>query len=216
MGTKLKLPPGYSLVWSGQYENMQEMKERMKIILPATLLIILLMLYMNTKSWIKTGILIGSAPFSAAGAIWLLYLLDYNMSVAVWAGIIALVGLDMETSVFMLLYLDIAYYDRVKQGKMRTFDDLKEAVIEGSVRRIRPKIMTDATNFLGFMPILWTSGAGGDMMKRIAAPMVGGLATSLLLELLVYPAIYFIWKWNYEMKQGTVDVSKLDIRVMEG
>ena len=216
VGTKLKLPPGYSLVWSGQYENMQEMKERMRIILPATLLIILLLLYMNTKSWIKTGILIGSAPISAAGAIWLLYLLDYNMSVAVWVGIIALVGLDMETSVFMLLYLDIAYYDRVKQGKMRTFDDLKAAVIEGSVRRIRPKIMTDATNFLGFMPILWTSGAGGDMMKRIAAPMVGGLATSLLLELLVYPAIYFIWKWNYEMKQGTVDVSRLDLRAMEG
>ncbi|MDX6768786.1 MAG: CusA/CzcA family heavy metal efflux RND transporter [Elusimicrobiota bacterium] len=213
---KLRLPPGYSLVWSGQYENMQEMKERMALILPMTLLIILLMLFMNTKSWIKTAILIGSAPFSAAGAIWLLYLLDYNMSVAVWAGIIALVGLDMETSVFMLLYLDIAYHDRIKEGKMRTFDDLKEAVIEGSVRRIRPKIMTDATNFLGFMPILWTSGTGGDMMKRIAAPMVGGLATSLLLELLVYPAIYFIWKWNYEMKQGTVDVSKLDISAMEG
>jgi Cu(I)/Ag(I) efflux system membrane protein CusA/SilA len=200
---KVRLPAGYSLVWSGQYENMQEMRERMALILPATLLLILLLLYLNTGSWVKTGILIASTPFSAAGAVWLLWLLDYNMSVAVWAGIIALIGLDMETSVFMLLYLDLAYDERVKAGKMRGFDDLKEAVLEGSVRRIRPKIMTDATNFLGFMPLLWTAGTGADMMKRIAAPMVGGLATSLLLELLVYPAVYFIWKWEFEMKRAS-------------
>ncbi len=213
---KLKLPPGYALSWSGQYENMQAMMERMVIVLPATILIIILLLYLNTRSWVKTGIVLTAVPFSAIGAVWLLWGLDYNLSVAVWAGIIALLGLDAETGVFMLLYLDLAYHDRVKDGRMKTFDDLKEAVLHGSVRRIRPKVMTVATNFLGFLPILWAAGTGADMMKRIAAPMLGGLFTSFLLELLVYPAIYFIWKWNYEMKQGTVDVSKLDLRAMEG
>jgi copper/silver efflux system protein len=213
---KLKLPPGYSMTWSGQYENMQAMMERMIIVLPATLIIILLLLYLNTRSWVKTAIVLTAVPFSAIGAIWLLWALDYNLSVAVWAGIIALLGLDAETGVFMLLYLDLAYHERVKEGRMKTFDDLKEAVLHGSVRRIRPKVMTVATNFLGFLPILWTTGTGADMMKRIAAPMLGGLFTSFLLELLVYPAIYFIWKWNYEMKHGTVDVSQLEISAMEG
>jgi copper/silver efflux system protein len=213
---KLKLPPGYSLSWSGQYENMQAMMERMVIVLPATLFIIIFLLYLNTRSWVKTGIVLTAVPFSAIGAVWLLWALDYNLSVAVWAGIIALLGLDAETGVFMLLYLDLAYHDRVKEGRMKTFDDLKEAVLHGSVRRIRPKVMTVATNFLGFMPILWATGTGADMMKRIAAPMLGGLFTSFLLELLVYPAIYFIWKWDYEMKHGTVDVSKLEISAMEG
>ncbi len=213
---KLKLPPGYSLSWSGQYENMQAMMERMVIVLPATLFIIIFLLYLNTRSWVKTGIVLTAVPFSAIGAVWLLWALDYNLSVAVWAGIIALLGLDAETGVFMLLYLDLAYHDRVKEGRMKTFDDLREAVLHGSVRRIRPKVMTVATNFLGFLPILWATGTGADMMKRIAAPMLGGLFTSFLLELLVYPAIYFIWKWEYEMKRGTVDVSKLDLQAMEG
>ncbi|MBI4375892.1 MAG: efflux RND transporter permease subunit [Elusimicrobia bacterium] len=196
---KLRLPPGYALTWSGQYENLREMRERMAVVLPATLLIILFLLYLNTRSWVKTAIVLTAVPFSAIGAIWLLWALDYNMSVAVWAGIIALLGLDAETGVFMLLYLDLAYDERVKEGRMRSFDDLREAVVHGSVRRIRPKVMTVATNFLGLLPILWTAGTGADMMKRIAAPMVGGLFTSFALELLVYPAIYFIWKWNYEM-----------------
>ncbi|MEK6543436.1 MAG: efflux RND transporter permease subunit, partial [Elusimicrobiota bacterium] len=212
----LELPAGYSLVWSGQYENMQAMKEKMMIVVPVTLFIIVILLFLNTRSWVKTGIVLTAVPFSAIGAIWLLWALDYNLSVAVWAGIIALLGLDAETGVFMLLYLDLAYHDRVKEGRMRTFEDLKEAVIHGSVRRIRPKVMTVATNFLGFLPILWATGSGADVMKRIAAPMLGGLSTSFILELLVYPAIYFIWKWNYEMKQGTVDVSQFDIQAMKG
>ena len=142
--------------------------------------------------------------------------LDYNMSTAVWAGMIALLGLAAETGVFMLLYLDLAYHERVQQGKMRTFDDLKEAVIRGSVYRIRPKVMTVATNFLGFLPIMWATGTGSDLIKRLSAPMIGGLFTSFALALIVYPAIYFVWKWRFEMKYGTVDVSKLDIRAMEG
>ncbi len=198
---KLSLKPGYSLVWSGQYESMMAVKQKLMVVVPLTLFIIVVLLYMSTKSLVKTGIVLLAVPFSAVGAIWLLWALDYNMSTAVWAGIIALLGLDAETGVFMLLYLDMAYDERVKEGRMKTFDDLKEAVVHGSVRRIRPKVMTVATNFLGFLPILWAAGAGSDVMKRIAAPMVGGLFTSFILELLVYPAIYFIWKWRYEMKR---------------
>ena len=173
----------------------------MALVLPLTLFIIILLLYLSTKSLVKTGIVLTAVPFSAIGAIWLLWALDYNMSIAVWAGIIALLGLDAETGVFMLLYLDMAYQERLQEGKMKTSDDLKEAVIHGSVRRIRPKVMTVATNFLGFIPIMWAAGTGSDVMKRIAAPMVGGLFSSFLLELLVYPAIYFIWKWNHEMNR---------------
>lgn len=213
---KLTLKPGYSLVWSGQYESMQAVKQRLMVVVPLTLFIIVLLLYLSTKSMVKTGIVLMAVPFSAIGAVWLLWALGYNMSTAVWAGVIALLGLDAETGVFMLLYLDLAYHDRARQGKMKTFDDLKAAVIHGSVRRIRPKVMTVATNFLGFIPILWASGTGSDVMKRIAAPMVGGLFTSFLLELLVYPAVYFIWKWRYEMKHGTVDVSQLDLKPMQG
>jgi copper/silver efflux system protein len=191
---KLDLPAGYSLVWSGQYENMQEMRDRMLLVLPVTMLIIVILLFMSTGSWVKTGIVLTAVPFSAVGAVWLLWALDYNMSAAVWAGIIALLGLDAETGVFMLLYLDMAYEERVKAGRMRTAADLQEAVVHGAVRRIRPKVMMVATNFLGFLPIMWAAGTGADVMKRVAAPMVGGLATSFVLELLVYPAIYFIWK----------------------
>jgi copper/silver efflux system protein len=206
---QLKLKPGYSLVWSGQYESMEAVRNRLMVVVPLTLIIIVFLLYMSTKSMVKTGIVLLAVPFSAVGAIWLLWALGYNMSTAVWAGIIALLGLDAETGVFMLLYLDMAYNERAREGKMKTFDDLKEAIIHGSVRRIRPKVMTVATNFLGFLPILWASGTGSDVMKRITAPMVGGLFTSFLLELLVYPAVYFIWKWRYEMKHGTVDIGRL-------
>jgi len=208
---KLALKPGYALVWSGQYEQLESMKRRMAVVVPLTLFIILLLLYMSTRSGVKTAIVLTAVPFSAIGAFWTLWLLDYNMSAAVWAGVIALLGLDAETGVFMLLYLDLAYNDRVREGRMKTSEDLKEAIVHGSVRRIRPKVMTVMTNFLGFMPIMWSGGLGADMMKRVAAPMVGGLFTSFILELLVYPAIYFIWKWRYELKQGTVDVSALPI-----
>jgi Cu(I)/Ag(I) efflux system membrane protein CusA/SilA len=204
---QLQLPPGYSLVWSGQYENMLRVKARLKVIVPVTLFLIFVILYMNTKSAVKATIVMLAVPFSAIGAIWLLYALGYNVSGAVWVGIIALLGLDAETGVFMLLFLDLAYYERVRAGTMKTFEDLTEAVVYGAVKRIRPKMMTVSTTFIGLMPIMWSVGTGADMMKRVAAPLVGGLTTSFILELLVYPAVYTIWKWRFEMKHGTADVS---------
>ncbi|MBI4396578.1 MAG: efflux RND transporter permease subunit, partial [Elusimicrobia bacterium] len=208
---KLTLPTGYSLVWSGQYENMLRVRERLKIVVPITIFLIFLLLYMNTKSTFKAGIVMLAVPFSIVGAVWYMYFLGYNISIAVWVGMIALMGLDAETGVFMLLFLDLAYYERVRQGKMRTYADLEEAIIHGAVKRIRPKMMTVGTTFMALLPIMWSIGTGADMMKRVAAPMVGGVFTSFLMELLVYPPIYAIWKWRYEMKHGTVDVSQLPL-----
>jgi len=141
-------------------------------------------------------------PFSLVGAVWLLFALGYNVSIAVWVGMIALMGLDAETGVFMLLFLDLAYEERVRLGLMRNEADLTEAIIHGAVRRVRPKMMTVAAAFMGLLPVMWATGTGADVMKRVAAPMVGGLFTSFALELLVYPAIYAIWKWRFEMKRG--------------
>ena len=196
----LKLPQGYALIWSGQYENMIRVQERLKVILPLTLFIISLLLYMNTKSWVKTGIVLLAVPFSLIGAVWLLWALHYNISIAVWVGMIALMGLDAETGVFMLLFLDLSYNSAVQRGKMKTDQDLQEAIVHGAVKRVRPKMMTVMAAFMGLIPIMWSTGAGSDMMKRIAAPMIGGLATSFILELLVYPVIYAIWKRRFEIK----------------
>jgi Cu(I)/Ag(I) efflux system membrane protein CusA/SilA len=191
---QVKLPPGYSLTWSGQYENMLRVKERLKLILPITLVLIFGLLYANTRSAFKAGIVMLAVPFSAIGAFWLLWGLDYNMSIAVWVGLIALMGLDAETGVFMLLFLDLSHDEAQNKGRLRTDSDLIEAIIHGAVKRVRPKAMTVAAAFMGLLPIMWSTGSGADLMKRIAAPMVGGLATSFLLELLVYPAIYYLWK----------------------
>ncbi|MEI6473016.1 MAG: efflux RND transporter permease subunit, partial [Holophagaceae bacterium] len=190
----LKLPPGYSLTWSGQYENMIRVKERLKVILPITLVLIFGLLYANTRSAFKAGLVMLAVPFSAIGAFWLLWGLDYNMSIAVWVGLIALMGLDAETGVFMLLFLDLSHDEAQRKGRLNTDGDLVEAIIHGAVKRVRPKAMTVAAAFMGLLPIMWSTGSGADLMKRIAAPMVGGLATSFLLELLVYPAIYYLWK----------------------
>jgi Cu(I)/Ag(I) efflux system membrane protein CusA/SilA len=200
---QLVLPKGYHLIWSGQYENMIRVRQRLKIVVPLTLFVIALLLYMNTGSAVKAGIVMLAVPFSLIGAVWLLYALGYNTSIAVWVGMIALMGLDAETGVFMLLFLDLTYDERVREGRMRTRDDLEEAIVHGAVKRIRPKMMTVAAAFTGLLPIMWSTGAGADMMKRIAAPMVGGLGTSFLLELLVYPTIYSIWKGRFEMRPGT-------------
>jgi len=197
---ELKMPEGYALIWSGQYENMLRVKERLKVVLPLTIFIICVLLYLNTKSMVKTAIVLLAVPFSLIGAVWLLWILGYNVSIAVWVGMIALMGLDAETGVFMLLFLDLSYKDAVQKGKMKTQQDLEEAIVHGAVKRVRPKMMTVMAAFMGLLPIMWSIGTGADMMKRIAAPMVGGLATSFILELLVYPVIYFIWKWNFEMK----------------
>jgi Cu(I)/Ag(I) efflux system membrane protein CusA/SilA len=191
---KLSLPEGYSLVWSGQYENMLRVRERLKVVLPITIFLIFMLLYMNTKSAVKASIVMLAVPFSLIGAVWYLYLLDYNISIAVWVGMIALMGLDAETGVFMLLFLDLSYDDAVRKGLMRNENDLTEAIIHGAVKRVRPKMMTVCAAFMGLLPIMWSTGTGADMMKRVAAPMVGGLLTSFILELLVYPVVYSLWK----------------------
>jgi Cu(I)/Ag(I) efflux system membrane protein CusA/SilA len=197
---KVALEPGYSLEWSGQYENMLRVRERLKIVVPVTIFLIFFLLYMNTHSAWKALIVMLAVPFSIVGAVWLMYLLDYNVSIAAWVGMIALMGLDAETGVFMLLFLDLAYEEAKREGKLRSMRDQHEAIIHGAVKRVRPKIMTVSAAFMGLMPIMWSAGTGADVMKRVAAPMVGGLVTSFLLELLVYPAIYVLWKWRTEVK----------------
>jgi Cu(I)/Ag(I) efflux system membrane protein CusA/SilA len=198
---KVKLPPGYAISWSGQYEAAQRVKQRLLLVVPLTLFLIFLLLYMNTRSIPKTLLIILAVPFSAVGAIWFLYLLGYNMSIAVWVGLIALLGVDAETGIFMLLYLDLAYAQAKTEGRLKSREQLHLAIIDGAAKRIRPKFMTVATLLLGLIPIMWASGTGADVMKRIAAPMIGGVFTSFLLELMVYPAIYEIWKWNSEVKK---------------
>ncbi len=193
---QLTLPQGYVLSWSGQYENMLRVRERLMVVVPLTLFLICMLLYMNTKSLVKTGIVLLAVPFSLIGAVWLLCALNYNISIAVWVGMIALMGLDAETGIFMLLFLDLAYHEAIQKGQMRTERDLEEAIVHGAVKRVRPKLMTVMAAFMGLLPIMWATGSGSDLMKRIAAPMVGGLATSFLMELLVYPAIYAVWKWR--------------------
>ena len=197
---RVQLPPGYALLWAGQFEYQLRAKETLKVVVPFTLLLIFLLLYLNTKSVAKTLIILAAVPFSAVGAIWLLYLLDYNVSVAVWVGLIALLGVDAETGMFMLLYLDLAYQERREKGQVRSWEDVKQAVIFGAVRRLRPKVMTVGVMFAGLLPIMWSAGTGADVMKRIAAPVIGGIFTSFILELLVYPAIFALWKWRAEVK----------------
>jgi copper/silver efflux system protein len=201
VGEKIKLPAGYALEWSGQYEAMERVKKRLFVVLPLTIFLIMMLLYMNTKSGVKTALILLAVPFSAVGAIWLLYLLGYNMSIGVWVGLIALMGVDAETAVFMLLYLDLAYEQAKKEGRMGSLRDLQEAIMHGAVKRIRPKFMTVACMFTGLLPIMWSAGTGADVMKRIAAPMIGGIFTSFILELVVYPAIYEVWKWHFEVKK---------------
>ncbi len=191
---KLPPTPGYTLGWSGQFENMTRVRQRMKLVVPVTLVLIFLLLYANTKSSWKALIVMLAVPFSLVGAVWLLYALGYNVSIAVWVGMIALAGLDAETGVFMLLFLDLAHDEAARAGRLRDERDLDEAIIHGAVKRARPKAMTVCAAFMGLMPILWSAGTGADLMKRIAAPMVGGLVTSFALELLVYPAIYKLWR----------------------
>jgi Cu(I)/Ag(I) efflux system membrane protein CusA/SilA len=199
---QVKLPPGYIMTWSGQYEYMQKAAERLRLVLPLTVFLIFLLLYFNFHSVTEALIVMISVPFALVGGFWYLYLLDYNLSVAVWVGIIALGGVAAETGVVMIVYLDEAYHRRVAQGRMQTRGDLEEAIIEGSVQRIRPKMMTVVAIMGGLFPIMWSHGTGADVMKRIAAPMIGGMLTSAILTLLVIPAIYSIWKgWGLKARK---------------
>ena len=192
--SRLALPTGYNVSWSGQYEAMQRTRNRLKIMVPVTIGLILFLLFINTGSITKTLIVLLAVPFSAIGAVWFLYAAGYNMSIAVWVGLIALLGLDAETGVFMLLYLDLAFEDAKRNGHLKDLGDLRDAIVQGAAKRLRPKFMTFATTCIGLFPIMWSTGAGSDVMKRIAAPMVGGIFSSFLLELLVYPVIYEIWR----------------------
>jgi len=194
LSTNLKLKPGYSVTWSGQYEALARVRERLTVVVPLTLFAIFCLLYLNTRSATKSAIVLLAVPFSAVGAVWFVYLLGYNMSVAVWVGLIALLGVDAETGVFMLLYLDLAYERARREGSLSTLGDLRAAIRLGAARRLRPKLMTVATMFFGLVPILWSTGVGSDVMKRIAAPMIGGILTSFVLELVVYPALYEVWR----------------------
>jgi Cu(I)/Ag(I) efflux system membrane protein CusA/SilA len=206
VGEMVKLPPGYRLQWSGSFEGMQRASQRLMYVIPITLAVIFLLLYLNARSVAKALIVMIAVPFSLVGAFLLLWLLGYHLSVAVWVGIIALAGVDAETGMVMLLYLDVVYERWKQEGRMKTIDDLESAVMEGAVQRVRPKMMTVLAILMGLLPIMWSSGAGSDVMKRIAAPMVGGVVTSFLLTLLIYPAIYVIWKWWSEVRhhQATI------------
>jgi Cu(I)/Ag(I) efflux system membrane protein CusA/SilA len=199
--------PGYVLSWSGQYENMIQVRERLKLIVPLTIVLIFVLLYMNTRSAFKAAVVMLAVPFSTIGAIWLFYILGYNVSIAAWVGMIALLGLDAETGVFMLLFLDLSYEKAKAEGKLRSQSELDEAILHGAVKRARPKMMTVMAAFMGLLPIMWSTSAGADIMKRIAAPMIGGLVTSFILELLVYPAIYKLWK-GHRLQEQPLGVEK--------
>jgi Cu(I)/Ag(I) efflux system membrane protein CusA/SilA len=196
IGETVQFPPGYYLQWAGQFEYLKSAEQRLRIVVPFTLLIIFVLIYLNTRSAVKTFIVLLAVPFSLVGAFWFLYILGYNMSPAIWVGLIALAGLDAETGVVMLLYLDHAWDKFRAAGRMNSMDDLQVAVIEGAVQRIRPKIMTICAILFGLLPIMWspTNQSGADVMKRIAAPMIGGVITSGILELLLYPVIYVLWR----------------------
>src|SRR5437867_2499182 len=207
VAAQVRGPPGYQLAWSGQYEYLVRVRQRLIAVIPIALVIIFLLLYLNTGSTMKTLIILLAVPFSAVGAILFIWHLGYNMSIAVWVGLIALLGVDAETGVFMLLYLDLAYEQARKEGRMRNLADLKEAIVEGAVKRLRPKVMTVAVMFMGLVPIMWSTGTGSDVMRRIAAPMIGGIFTSFLMELLVYPVIYEIWKTREVRRQAQIGLS---------
>jgi copper/silver efflux system protein len=191
---EVDLPAGVRIDWAGQFKYFERAKERLKLVVPVTLFLICLLLYLNTRSVPEVAIVLLAVPFSLIGAVWLLWALGYHMSVAVWVGLIALAGLDAETGVVMLLYLKLAHRRRLEEGRLETFADLREAIVEGAAQRVRPKLMTVATTMIGLLPVMWSTGTGADVMKRIAAPMVGGLTTSFLLELTVYPAVFALWK----------------------
>ncbi|MDD5245624.1 MAG: efflux RND transporter permease subunit, partial [Syntrophorhabdaceae bacterium] len=191
--TSFKIPEGYRIEWSGEYQYMEMTRRHLKVVIPLTILLILIIIYFSTRSFVKSAIVLLAVPFSLVGSFWFLYLLGYNISTAVWVGIIALAGLDAETGVVMLLYLDLSYNQYKKEGRLKSISDLQDAVMHGAVKRLRPKLMTVATD-LGLIFVMFDTGIGSEVMKRIAAPLIGGLATSVILELTIYPAIYMMWR----------------------
>jgi Cu(I)/Ag(I) efflux system membrane protein CusA/SilA len=207
---EIRLPAGYSLKWTGQYELLESMQKRMRFLIPLTIVIILLLLYLNFGNLAQSLIVLCSVPFALVGSVWLLAALGYNLSTAVWVGIIALVGLAAQTGVVMIVYCDSAYLRRKREGRIRDLDDIIDATLEGSVQRVRPKLMTVATMMIGLVPLLWSQGAGADVMKRVAAPMVGGLFTSAFLTLEIIPVVYAYWRYAQLKKEpkGETDAAR--------
>ena len=191
---EVKIPPGYRLEWSGQYEALQRVKSRLQVVVPLTLAVIALLLYLTFGSVVQAGIVMLSLPFALVGGVWAMWLLDYNLSIAVAVGFIALAGVAAETGVVMLLYLDHAWQDITREGMRPTLAELVGAIEHGAVNRLRPKLMTVAAIMLGLLPALWTHGTGAEVMQRIAAPMIGGMVTSTVLTLVVIPVLYYLWR----------------------
>ena len=208
---RIAMPSGYNIFWSGQYEYMQRAQQRLMIVVPITLLIIVLIIYLNTRSFVGTAIIMLSVPLALVGSFWLLYLDGYNLSVAVWIGLIALAGVSAETGVVMLLYLDLAYEQWKREGKMRNAVDLRDAIYHGAVKRVRPKVMTASVIIAGLLPILWSHGAGADVMKRIATPMIGGIITSTVMELIVFPAIFFLWRSRRLQRESLIETPEMQM-----
>ena len=203
---QLQLPPGYTIVWSGQFEYLAAANRRLSIVIPITLVLIVLLLYISNRSWFRVGVIMLAVPFSLIGAFWFLWALDYNMSLAVWVGIIALLGVDAETGQVMLLYLDTTFDRFRSEGRMRSPGDLYRAIHEGAVKRIRPKTMTVATDMIGLLPLLWASGTGADVTRRLVAPLIGGITVSFVMELLVYPVIFYLYKrWQLRGEWGLAE-----------
>ena len=191
---QVSLKPGYRLEWGGQFQYLERAKARLQIVVPLTIFLIFVLLYLNFRSVSRSLIVLLSVPFGVVGAIVYLSLLQYHLSVAVWVGLIALAGVAAETGVIMIIFLDEAYERWEREGRLRSLANLKEAIIEGAVQRVRPKIMTSSAILIGLLPIMWGHGPGADVMKRIAAPMIGGMVTSTLLTLLVIPSLYALWR----------------------
>ena len=200
---EIKLPPGYNIVWSGQYEYMERANKRLAVVVPITIMIIFVLLYLNFKNASESVIVMLSLPFAIVGGVWFVYLLGYNMSIAVAVGFIALAGVAAETGVVMLIYLDEALSEKIfEKGTALTHADIREAVIIGAVERVRPKMMTVTAIMAGLLPIFWGHGTGADTMRRIAAPMIGGMVSSTVLTLIVIPAIYAYWKSKTLVKKN--------------
>jgi copper/silver efflux system protein len=194
VGSRLELPAGYRLEWTGQYEFLAQMEQRMRVVLPLTLALVVILLFFSLRGWQQTALVLLSLPFAVAGSIWLLGAMSYNLSTAVWVGLIAVAGVAAETGIVMIVYLDQAFQRHLREGRLRREEDVDAAVIEGASMRVRPLLMTVATTVLGLMPLLWESGVGADVSARTAAPLVGGLWSCMLLTLLVLPAAYAIWR----------------------
>lgn len=212
---KLNLPAGYFLKWTGQYEQLEEMVARMKIVIPVTLMIIVLLLFWHFKNFVEVLIVLLSIPFALVGTVWILWLLDYRLSTAVWIGVIALTGLAAQTGIVMIVYIDNAYERRKRAGKIRDLNDIIWAHTEGTVLRVRPKLMTVSTMLIGLIPLLWATGSGADVMKRIAAPMVGGLITSAFLTLEIIPVIYTYWRQEQLMWERLQDLDPTRLRRLQ-